>query len=87
MTTTPAAQALLRFDAKMESIRLIAHALEARDQNRACDLLMKVNGRLSLTAEVGTEVQYLEDAERILDSEIVRMAEERIMARIRGEET
>lgn len=70
--------------ARDESIRLIAHSLRARDQRETWPLSVQGQGRYKVSVEFQSEEQYLADAERILDSEIVRMAEERIMERIRG---
>lgn len=72
------------FSAREESIRLIAHALEAKDRNDAHPFPFQGQNRYKVVVEFQSEAQYLADAERILDAEIVRMAEERIMARIRG---
>lgn len=70
---------------RAESIRLIAHALEALDGNRQFEFMNKGTELLKVTVKIGSEAEYLAKAERMLDSEIVRMAEERIMERIRGE--
>lgn len=67
-----------------ESIRLIAHALEASDRNRLEPFGIRSSGRAKVQVTYGTDQEYLDDAERILDSEIVRMAEERVMERIRN---
>lgn len=69
---------------RQESIRLIAHSLKSRDESRAFHIQFQGSGRLKVTAQAGSEAAYLEDAERLLDTEIVRMAEERIMNRIRN---
>lgn len=73
------------FNARQESVRLIAHALQARDQNEAFPFTMQGQNRYRVSVEFQSEEAYLADAERILDAEIVRMAEERIMARIRSD--
>lgn len=72
-----------RLDVRQESIRLIAHSLKARDQNEALPLSFQGQHRYKVNIEFQSEEDYLADAEMILDAEIVRMAEERIMARIR----
>ena len=70
---------------RLDSIRLIAHALESLDQNRKFDLQAKGRERFKVAVTLGSEPEYLAKAERMLDSEIIRMAEERIMQRIREE--
>lgn len=72
-------------DTRQESIRLIANALERRDRNEAAPLTLQGQGRFKVKVVYQSEAEYLADAEMILDAEIVRMAEERIMARIRGD--
>ncbi|WP_202844784.1 hypothetical protein [Luteimonas saliphila] len=73
------------FSARDESIQLIARVLRDKDHNEGFRLSRHGQNRYRVNVEFQSEGQYLADAERILDSEIVRMAEERIMARIRGE--
>lgn len=67
-----------------ESIRLIAHALERADQNKVFDMRQK-SGRLEITVRLGTEDEYMAEAEHLLDHEIYRTAEKRILARIGGD--
>ena len=74
-------------DVRQESIRLIAHALEALDRNESNQLGYLGQGRYKVSVEYQSEADYLADAGMILDAEIVRMAEERIMARIRANAT
>lgn len=72
---------------RQESIRLIAHALEAMDKNESNQLGFMGQGRYTVSVQYQSEADYLADAGMILDAEIVRMAEERIMARIRASAT
>lgn len=71
-------------NAREESIRRIAHALRAKDQDAVSELPFMGQNRYTVKVEFQSEDQYLADAERILDAEIVRMAQERVMERIRG---
>lgn len=72
-------------DVRQESIRLIAHSLEAKDKNEAFPLTFCGQNRYRVKVEFQSGAEYLADAEAILDAEIVRMAEERIMERIRSD--
>lgn len=80
MTATSASE-------KIDSIRLIAHSLEALDRNRKFDLEVNGSELLRVSVTLGSSAEYLAKAERMLDSEIYRMAEERIMQRIRDAST
>ena len=70
---------------KIDSIRLIAHAIEALDQNRKLDLQLKATELLQVSVTIGSNAEYLAKAERMLDAEIIKMAETRIMDRIRAD--
>jgi hypothetical protein len=65
------------------SLSIISHALAAADENAVYDLNFgKKLWGASVELKLATTEDYAAIAERLLDREIIKMAEERILARI-----